>query len=137
MTDEPPDLHSSFISSLTELAKQAHANSAAKGFWEAHAVIRDLVIQHRPDLLQQYVVQWKLSRFGLIHSEVSEGTEGVRKGLVDDHLPHRSMEVAELADTVIRIMDYAGAYELPLAQVILEKMSYNTRRARLHGDKLA
>ncbi len=126
-----------FIRSLAILADQAHANSQAKGFWEAHAAIRLLLVEHRPDLLAQYVVQWKLSRHGLMHSEVSEATEGVRKDLADDHLTHRSMEVAELADTVIRVLDYAGAYNLPLAETILEKMAYNAGRPFMHGDKKA
>ena len=34
----------------------------------------------------------------------------MRKDLKDDHLPERSMEEVELADTVIRIMDYAGRW---------------------------
>ena len=47
--------------------------------------------------------------FMLMVSEVSEAMEGERKNLMDDHLPHRRMAEVELADTVIRIMDYAGA----------------------------
>jgi NTP pyrophosphatase (non-canonical NTP hydrolase) len=64
----------------------------------------------------------------LIHSEVSEAMEGVRKDLMDDKLPHRKMEEVELADTVIRIMDYAGAYNLDIGGAIAEKLSYNTQR---------
>jgi hypothetical protein len=37
-----------------------------------------------------------------MHSELSECLEGVRKNLPDDHLPNRSMEVAELADVFAR-----------------------------------
>lgn len=42
-------------------------------------------------------------------SELAEAMEGDRKNLMDDHLPHRSMLEVELADTVIRILDYVGA----------------------------
>ncbi len=65
----------------------------------------------------------------LIHSEISEAMEGERKGLMDDHLPHRSMAEVELADAMIRIMDYAGAYGYDLQGAILEKLEYNRHRA--------
>ena len=42
----------------------------------------------------------------LMHSEVSEGVEGLRKNLMDDHLPSYPMVACELADTIIRILDY-------------------------------
>lgn len=64
----------------------------------------------------------------LIHSEISEAMEGVRKDLMDDKLTHRKMEEVELADAVIRILDYAGAYGLDIGGAMIEKMVYNTRR---------
>lgn len=65
----------------------------------------------------------------LIHSEISEAMEGDRKGLMDDHLPHRAMREVELADAVIRIFDLAGAYGMDLGGAIAEKMAYNAQRA--------
>lgn len=65
----------------------------------------------------------------LIHSEVSEATEGYRKGLQDDHLPHRSMVEVELADALIRICDLAGAMNLDLGGAVAEKLAYNAKRA--------
>jgi len=44
----------------------------------------------------------------LIPTEVAEATEGVRKGLMDDHLPARKMEEVELADALIRTLDMGG-----------------------------
>lgn len=64
----------------------------------------------------------------LIHSEISEAMEGDRKGLKDDHLPHRDMREVELADAVIRIFDLAGAYDMDIAGAIAEKMAYNANR---------
>lgn len=46
----------------------------------------------------------------LVVTEIAEATEGVRKDLMDDHLPHRKMEEVELADTAIRLLDLAGRY---------------------------
>lgn len=65
----------------------------------------------------------------LMVSELAETMEGVRKGLPDDHLPHRTMEEVELADTLIRIFDYAGAYGLDIQGAYSEKRDYNAVRA--------
>lgn len=52
----------------------------------------------------------------LIHSEISEASQGAvgeghgREPLMDDHLPHRCMEEVEMADTAIRIHDYAEGF---------------------------
>lgn len=64
----------------------------------------------------------------LIHSEISECLEGERKDLMDDKLPHRKMAEVELADTLIRIFDYAGAFGYDLEGAYQEKTEYNKRR---------
>ena len=68
-------------------------------------------------------------KIALIHSEVSEALEGLRKGKNDDHLSHRKAVEVELADAMIRIMDLAGAMGLDLAGAIVEKLAYNQNRA--------
>lgn len=65
----------------------------------------------------------------LVHSEVSEATEGYRKGLMDDHIPKRKMVEVELADAAIRIFDLAGAMGLDIGGAIAEKLKYNQKRA--------
>lgn len=64
----------------------------------------------------------------LIVSEIAEGMEGHRKGLMDDKLPHRPMLEVELADAVIRIFDLAGAKGFDLGGAIFEKVAYNQTR---------
>lgn len=64
----------------------------------------------------------------LIHSEVSEAMEGLRKDLMDDHLPNRKMVEVELADSVIRICDLAGKLGLDLGGAIVDKLKYNLTR---------
>jgi len=65
----------------------------------------------------------------LIHSELSEAMEGERKGLMDDHLPHRLMAEVEMADAIIRIMDYCGRWNYDISGAIKEKMEYNKNRS--------
>lgn len=65
----------------------------------------------------------------LMHSELSEAMEGERKNLMDDHLPNRPMAEVEMADAVIRIMDYCGRWGYDIGGAIFEKLSYNANRA--------
>lgn len=65
----------------------------------------------------------------LMHSELSEALEGLRKDQMDDHLTHRKMVEVEMADCVIRILDYCGARELDLEGAVMEKLQYNRTRA--------
>lgn len=65
----------------------------------------------------------------LIHSEISEALEGERKGLMDDHLPERQMVEVEMADAVIRIMDYCGRFGYDIGGAIVEKLEYNRKRS--------
>lgn len=64
----------------------------------------------------------------LMHSELSEAMEGVRKNLADPHLKHRKNVEVELADCVIRILDYAGGRGLDIAGAVVEKIGVNISR---------
>lgn len=64
----------------------------------------------------------------LMHSELSECLEGVRKDQMDDKLVNRKMEEVELADVLIRILDYAGAFDLDLGGALAEKLMFNRHR---------
>lgn len=66
--------------------------------------------------------------FMLMVTELAEGFEGVRKNLPDDHLEGFSNEEVELADCMIRILDYAGGNNLRVGQALAEKLAYNATR---------
>ena len=65
----------------------------------------------------------------LMVSELAEAMEGHRKDLMDDKLPHRKMCEVELADTLIRIFDFAGSQGFDLSGAVTEKLAYNRERA--------
>ncbi len=97
--------------------RDACYRASVKGGWHTNIETGELLERNKAEMLC------------LIHSEISEAMEGERKGLMDDHLPNRPMAEVELADAVIRIMDYAGRWGYDIGGAILEKMDYNTRRA--------
>ena len=42
---------------------------------------------------------------------------------------------SELADVIIRVLDWADEYQIPVIQAILEKHAYNQTRPWKHGNK--
>ena len=72
----------------------------------------------------------------LIHSEVSEALDGARHGNPpSEHIPAYSAVEEELADVVIRCMDWAAAKGYRLAEAILAKHEFNKTRPHKHGGK--
>jgi hypothetical protein len=100
---------------INQMATVVHARNVEAGWWSDLST-GEPKDRNVPELLC------------LIHSEVSEAMEGHRKNLQDDKLPHRKMLEVELADTVIRILDLAGAGGMDLGGAIVEKLAYNATR---------
>jgi NTP pyrophosphatase (non-canonical NTP hydrolase) len=73
----------------------------------------------------------------LCHSELSEALEWARNGtlLHSDHIPDFLGIEEELADVVIRIMDYAEKEHLRVAEAIIAKNEFNKNRGHKHGGK--
>lgn len=99
---------------LNDYAKECHIDNHK---WWYDINTGELLVRNKGELI------------ALIHSEISEVLEGVRKDKMDDHLPHLKAEVVELADALIRIFDYAGAFGLDIEGAYLEKKAYNKVRA--------
>ncbi|PWT76425.1 MAG: hypothetical protein C5B59_06680 [Bacteroidetes bacterium] len=74
----------------------------------------------------------------LIVGEIIEAHEGLRKGTMDKHLPHRKTECVELADALIRMLDYIGEYHPDFGEALVEKLEYNkTREDHTRESRLA
>lgn len=79
------------MNKFNELAKTIHQQNVDAGWW--------------PDTGRN-----TFECLQLVSTELAEATEGERKHLMDDHLPHRKMGEVELADALIRTLDLAGRY---------------------------
>ena len=72
----------------------------------------------------------------LIHSEASEALEAARHGNPQSEtIPEFTQIEEELADIVIRCMDYAEAHGFELAEAIAAKHHYNQGRPYKHGKE--
>ena len=100
------------MESLNEYARVCHA--ANQKWWRDKAGNR--LDRNKGEMLM------------LMVSEIAEAMEGERKNLPDDKLPHRRMAEVELADTLIRIFDYAAAHGYDLDGAFREKMAFNATR---------
>ena len=100
---------------IKTVMRDSHAQAIKSGFWS------------NPDGSAKE--RNKGEMIALMHSELSEMLEGVRKNKRDEHLPMFSSETVELADLFIRMADYAEAFCPMLEDAILAKMAYNATRA--------
>jgi NTP pyrophosphatase (non-canonical NTP hydrolase) len=116
MNDETKDI---ILHGIQELQTLCHKNSADGGWW-TNLKDNTPISPFDPNIAGM--------KIALIHSEVSEALEGVRKNTMDSHLPHRKTEEVEFADAIIRIMDLAGARGMDVAGAIVEKLEYNKQR---------
>lgn len=117
---------------MRDLDKDIHLKLAYDGAGALNVLSHDIhkVNQHfYHDLVTGEKVKRNLPELMmLIVSEIAEAMEGVRKDLMDDKLPTRKAEEVEMADALIRLLDYCGYRNLDITGAVREKMAFNATR---------
>lgn len=103
---------------INQLANDIYTNNVGVGWYKDFEGLEDKPFY--PLIL--------LGRLMLQVTELAEAAEGIRKNLMDDKLPHRTMEEVEMADAVIRILDHCGSRGLDIGGAIMEKRRFNAVR---------
>lgn len=105
-----------FVNCFYEVQEACHQLAISKGWWDDP--------RHDGELVAQ------------IHGETSELFEALRNhNPPSEHIPEYSAAEEELADIVIRVMDFAAARGMRLGPAILAKYEYNKTRSYRHGGK--
>lgn len=114
MNDLPRMLHM--------VGAEIHAINCEHGFWDGKLTSHN-----------------KAEKIALMHSELSEALEAIRhkdKGhQPSDHVPAMTAIAEEMADVVIRVLDFCGAYDIDLGRAICSKMAFNEGRPHKHGKE--
>ena len=101
---------------LADLQETCHAVAREHGWWD----------EDRSDA----------ECIALMHSELSEALEAMRDGdPPSQKIPGWSSVEEELADVIIRVLDFAGARGLDLDGAVQAKIEYNRGRPYRHGRR--
>jgi NTP pyrophosphatase (non-canonical NTP hydrolase) len=110
---------SKFIELVDKFALDVYNNNVDHGFWEVPASETN-----------------KSEKLMLMVTELAEACEALRHGNPnDDKVTDMPSDVVELADCVIRIMDYCNAFGLDLGAAIVAKHKFNVNRPYKHGKQ--
>jgi NTP pyrophosphatase (non-canonical NTP hydrolase) len=126
-----PQSQEEFVNAWRDIQSDVFTTNVEKGWWED----RDQIMETNPC---SGPVQVKLAAIMLMVTELSEAVENIRHGEgPDDKINQFTGLEAELADTVIRIMDLACRFNLKVPEAIVAKKNYNQQREYRHGGKKA
>ena len=106
------------VTTLNELTKEIHDNAVSHGWWDEPRNLLEIV--------------------ALCHSELSEAVEEYRAGrpMVWANEDGKPEGIAtEMADCLIRILDWFGREGLDVDEIVRQKMAYNRGRPYKHGKK--
>jgi NTP pyrophosphatase (non-canonical NTP hydrolase) len=110
---------------LNQLAKEIYNNALSKGWWQECGDARNKLIPEK---------------IALMHSELSEALEEYRNKHAPTEIYFKDGKPegipVEIADVIIRALDFCAGYGIDIEEVINAKMKYNASRPFMHGGKL-
>ena len=124
-----------FQQEFEAVQREAYGVNVNNGWWKDRQEIEEACnhcgIDHRPNLA--------IELLGLCHSELSEAMEAARKHPIETWADSTTKDtmVREMAGTIVRLMDMAEYFNLPLAEAIEEEIAHNKTRGFKHGWKKA
>lgn len=124
-----------FIEMFSMIQELVNKTAHSKGWYDSH--VKALMLEfHDPEALAELQGIEDARRIALMHSELSEGLEGLRHGNPpSDHIPKFSAIEEELADCIIRIMDVSQERGWKVAEALIAKAAFNQTRTHKHGGK--
>jgi hypothetical protein len=130
-----PTSNDSFVSEFRGVQAEAHHVNLLNGWWGEREAIIDLCADKGIDFRPHLAIQL----LGLTNTENSEAIEAARKQDPEtwkDYTKPDTM-VREMAGAIVRLMDMAQYFELPLGKAILAEIEANRQRGFRHGGKAA
>ena len=128
---------------LTEFSKEVHQNAVDHGWWEKEVTFGEVIALCHSELseaLQEYrenmPMEYKRCTFDGNMCE-KDNCAAYETGSCDRELAFDKPEgvVVELADCILRILDYCGKEGIDIERILLEKHEYNKSRPYRHGGK--
>ncbi len=128
---------------LNEFAQEVHRNAVEHGWWEEEPSFGDVIALCHAELseaLEEYRAGrpnvWKSCQTGADIC-MQKGCGDWRDGVCElDALGKKPEGIAvELADCMLRILDWCGKNNIDIEAILREKQEYNKTRPYRHGGK--